>query len=388
MNSFVLRFSVPEVPFIAEKALTLELAEGVLTVGVYYTADPRPLVLTAAAQVGDAAELRVRPHRIELWVGGEICDEEWPWGEHFLTEEALSGLEMTALEEETEELPAVTGEFEEAEGWQPEPSVFVGDCMPYCDGERYHVLYLKDRHRHASKWGKGAHQWAHISTADLRHWQQHPLAVEITEPWEGSICTGSWMELDGVHYLYYTVRTVDGSPAPLRRSVSRDGYHYRKDAGFSFILSERYHAASARDPKVVRAADGSYHMFVTTSLRESGRGCLAHLVSDDLETWTELGSIYVSPDESQPECPDYFALNGWHYLIFSHHGKGEYRYSRAPFSDWMTPAQPVIPCKSVPKMAIFDGRILFAGFDGQGKYAGTMTFLEMQQREDGTLSPI
>ena len=60
--------------------------------------------------------------------------------------------------------------------------------MPFSDGDTFHLFYLKDRHQHKAKWGKGAHQFAHISTRDMVHWKQHPVAVEITHQWEGSIC--------------------------------------------------------------------------------------------------------------------------------------------------------------------------------------------------------
>lgn len=348
------------------------------------------LALQGKAAVGDEIKAVLLPYRIELYRNGVLIDEEWPCGRHFLSEAELTGKTDCTVSEyfpSAEPLPAVVGTFQNAEGWQPEENVFAGDCMPYAYGGRYHLLYLKDRHRHQSKWGRGAHQWAHLSTEDFVEWQIHPLAVEITEDWEGSICTGSWIERDGVHYLFYTIRTCDGSPAPIRRSVSGDGFHFEKDMNFSFTLDGNvFHAASARDPKVIRAADGRYHMFLTTSQVESGKGCLAHFISDDLDHWTPAEApIYIAPDENQPECPDYFCWNGVYYLIFSHHGKGEYLYSDRPFDGWRKPADGRIDCKSVPKMAFWRDRVIFAGFDGGGKYAGTLTFTGAFQNPDGTL---
>ena len=165
-------------------------------------------------------------------------------------------------------------------------------------------------------------------------------------------------------------------------------YPGRRDDGFTLFLSGRYHGPSARDPKIVAWADG-FHMFVTTSLTEEGplcgRGCLAHLYSPDGENWEERGPVYVSETEDQPECPDWFALGGWHYLIFSLRGRGHYLMSREPFGGWREPPDPVIPCSSVPKMALWQGRILFAGFRSLGGYAGVLTFREAWQNSDGTL---
>ena len=213
------------------------------------------------------------------------------------------------------------------------------------------------------------------------------MAVEIDDPNEGSICTGSYMQDGQRHILFYTVRTCDGSPAPIRRSVSADGYHFEKDKGFGFTLSEKYTGASARDPKVVRGEDGLYHMFVTTTLRAEGLGCLAHLTSRDLDAWTEEEApIYVAPAEGgEPECPDYVAYGGRYYLIFSLHGVGQYRVSDQPFAGFREPKNAVIPCKSVPKCAQWQGKLVFAGFDGKGKYAGTLTLRDAAADANGEL---
>jgi hypothetical protein len=191
-----------------------------------------------------------------------------------------------------------------------------------------------------------------------------------------------------LEYLYYTVRKGRGIPAPIRRSVSSDGYHFEKDADFGFVVSERYHQASARDPKVIRGGDGMYHMFLTTTLAAEGLGCLAHLVSGDLQTWQELDTpLYVAAkDMWEPECPDYFYKDGWYYLVVSLHGRAHYMYSRQPFSGWQQPEDPVIPCETVPKAAVWQDRLIFTGFSGGGKYAGTMTFLEAEVRPDGQLT--
>lgn len=380
--------------FLAEKdgmpAALCEQKDGRLSVSVWYDFRPEPLTLACAAEPGDEIRVVLFPWRIELYRNGRLEDEEWPCGGCLLEGAVFcpdSGLpSLSETEEPQEPLPSVLGSFTGAEGWKPEENVFVGDCMPYCWDGRYHVLYLKDRHHHQSKWGKGAHQWAHISTADFQNWEIHPMAVEIDDPAEGSICTGSWIAAGKRQYLYYTVRMCDGSSAPICRSVSEDGYHFEKDRAFSFHLSSRYTGASARDPKVVQDKDGLFHMFVTTSLAKEEKGCLAHLVSADMEAWKELEPIYIAPNRDEPECSDYLEKDGWYYLIFSLCGKGLYRYSREPFSGWQEPENPEIPCKTVPKQAVWKGRILFAGFDGDGRYGGTMTFAEAEVCPDGQLS--
>ena len=156
-----------------EDSFVIEASSGVLSVFVKYDADPRPLVLRGSVAVGDTVEAILMPHRIELYVNGKLCDEEWPAGKClFDPEDAFEpniGITFAEYEEKRESQPDVLYTFENAEGWRPE-GTFVGDCMPYVKGGEYHVLYLKDRHHHCSKWGYGGHQWEHISTKDFKVW--------------------------------------------------------------------------------------------------------------------------------------------------------------------------------------------------------------------------
>lgn len=372
------------------KGFEVEAFDGVLNASVQYDYDRRPLSLECEINTGDSVEVILLDHRIELYVNGELKDEEWPNGDRFFemgdafTPEVQ--VEVTEFKELSVEASDVVSSFENAEGWYPGNGVYVGDCMPYKKKDEYHVLYLKDRHHHKSKWGLGAHQWEHISTKDFHSWHVHPMAVPITESWEGSVCTGSRIENDGVEYLYYTIRRGKDIPAPICRSTSMDGYHFVKDKNFSFTVSDKYHKASARDPKVIKGDDGLFHMFLTTSLVEENKGCIAHYISVDMEKWEEQENpIFVSPNENQPECPDYFKFNGKYYLIFSLCSKAHYMFSNKPFEDFIMPKDPIIPCESVPKGAEWNGRLIFTGFKKIGNYAGTMTFKAARSNQEGKL---
>lgn len=366
--------------------------ENMLNCMVYYDFRDKPLTLKAAVHEGDFIEIVMMSYRIELRVNQKVCDEEWPAGCClFRPDVALNtNLEIQAevYTPIVQPQPYVVGTFTDAEGWKPSDNIFVGDCMPYVHNGRYHVLYLRDRRHHGSKWGLGAHQWEHISTTDFRHWEIHPTAIGITAPNEGSICTGSWIKAQEIQYLFYAVRMIDGSPAHICRCISHDGYHFEKDHTFSFMLPKEYDAPSTRDPKVVADSDGLYHMFLTTSMPENGRkGCLAHFVSFDLYDWKDAGSpIYVAPNSEQPECPDYFYYRGYYYLVYSLNATGYYLYSDSPFSGWKIPQNPVIPCGCVPKGAIWEDKIVFTGFKmTENKWGGTMTFVEAVSDERGEL---
>lgn len=372
------------------KNLEILASNGEITVSVWYDCEERPLTLKSKIKVGDSVDIVLLDYRIELCVNGEVKDEDWPAGIRYydFNDKIIGDVDIKVCEynPDAQEQSDVIYSFENASGWRPGNGVFVGDCMPYRKNDEYHVLYLKDRRHHGSKWGRGAHQWDHISTKDFITWQVHPMAVAITDISEASICTGSWIQNGDTEYLYYTVRQFSGEPAPICRSVSKDGYHFVKDTDFKFFVSEKYNGESARDPKVILGSDGLFHMFLTTALVETGKGCLAHFVSKDMQEWEEKEDpIYVAPDEDQPECPDYFYYNGKYYLIFSHHGTARYMVSDSPFENFVEPENPIIPCESVPKGAEWQGRLIFTGFSRIDGYAGTLTFKAARAHQNGEL---
>lgn len=330
-----------------------------------------------------------------LYVNGKLEDEEWPLGEPIGTQ-----WDICASDAVSELAFSPAGTYEEdpetiyTEPFQnfvlPGHNTGVGDCMPFARDGRYCLYYLFDRRSHKSKHGLGAHQWAQISSADLRTWTIHPMAVGITEQWEGSICTGSLIQKDGITYAFYAVRMSDGSPARLTWAVSKDGVHFDK-TGKYFALTKPYEPVSARDPMVFWGADGQYHMLVTTSLVQEGAfgGCLAHLTSTDLEEWTQHEPFIVPGYSDQPECSDYFEWNGWYYLVFSNFAIARYRMSRSPFGPWIRPENDLLDALEVqvPKTAAFGDRRFSTGFLARRprEYAGNAVTHELFQRPDGTL---
>jgi len=334
-----------------------------------------------------------------LYVDDRLEDEDWPLGDpdggewSAMAADSVSGLELRACAS-FEEKPETLYEAPFQNFVLPGHNTGVGDCMPFERDGRYCLYYLLDRRGHASKQGLGAHQWAQISSADLKTWTVHPIAVGITEQWEGSICTGSLIQKDGKTYAFYAVRMSDGSPARMTYAVSNDGVHFVK-SGRYFALTEPYEPVSARDPKVFLGADGLYHMLVTTSLVDGGRfgGCLAHLTSPNLIDWTQHGTQhgpFIVPGYSdQPECSDYFEWNGWYYLVFSNFAIARYRMSRSPFGPWIRPENDLLDTleSQVPKTAAFGSRRFSTGFLARRPrtYAGNAVTHELFQRPDGTL---
>ena len=395
MKDFKIAFEIEKNPIYAvsvkngRKALEIQALEGTLTISAQYDFNERPLELSCEINEGDKIEAIFLDYRIELYVNGTIMDEEWPCGTRlFEISDTFVGsidIQVTEYKAKEKEEPSIIGAFENAQGWHPGNGVFVGDCMPYVKNGEYHVLYLKDRHHHKSKWGMGAHQWEHISTTDFKKWSIHPMAVPITKKEECSICTGSWIRKGNEEHLYYTIRR-SGLPAIIARSISYDGYHFKKDETFGFTLSEKYNGPVTRDPKVIMGEDGLYHMFLTTVLVKENKGCLAHCISQDLEKWEEAEKpIHVVENSDHPECPDYFKYNGKYYLVFSIRGRARYLVSNNPFDGFVSVTDELIPCAGVPKCAEWNGKLVFTGFEPIDGYAGIMTFKCATAKENGEL---
>ena len=377
----------------------------------------RALRVTAPAAVIGAegrhvVVVRFSGPRLELFVDGVLLDEEWPVGglkpapgcplqidaredvdcvavwSRVLSDDEIAELSGGAEAVRKSELAFFGPEPPTLNYWKPRGhNTSVGDCMPFSHDGRFHMVYLFDRRHHGSKWGLGAHQWAHASSADLKTWEHHPLAVPVSREWEGSICTGSTFFHDGTYYAFYAARTHDGTPGQLTASTSTDGVHFTKGEPL-FTLDPPYEPVNARDPNVFRDAEtGLFHMLVTTSVLEpplpGHADCLAHMVSSDLQTWEQQEPVWVPG-----ECPDCFEWNGFHYLFTGHEGVTRYRMSRSWFGPWERPRVDLVdgPQSYVMKTAAFgEGRRIGAAWIGEHAWGGHTVFREMVQHDDGTL---
>lgn len=285
--------------------------------------------------------------------------------------------------------------------WKPAGEFNVGDCMPFYHDGVFHLFWLLDEQHHKKGDGLGYHQWAHHSTRDLVHWEEHPLAVPITEDSEASICTGTTFWHEGLYYAFYALR-MRNRDQHICVATSEDGIHFTKsDRNPLASPPPGYSPKDYRDPFVFRAADGVFHMIVSSQLEQypiaKRGGCLAHLTSTDLWNW-EAQEPFLIPDHlGVPECAGYFEWKGWYYLIFGNWVMTRYRRSRQPFGPWEAPACDVFegPQGAVMKTAPFgDGRRIGvvhllsadeAYSENARVWGGNAAFREIVQRKDGTL---
>lgn len=352
---------------------------------------------------------RFRGPNLELFVDGVLVDEEWPHGELFeffgpyligagyeggklktglhgqidyvaLWNRALSNQEITALAGGNEEVARreleMNGPVQSSvQYWKPRGyNAWAGDCMPFYHDGTYHLFYLFDRHHHGSKWGQGAHQYAHISSKDLVHWEHQPLAVPIVKQWECSMGTCDCIWHDGIYYMFYTDcgSRCEYKDKPQKGSwifvaTSTDGIHFTKDLK---PLVTGGDCTVFRDP-----ATGLFHMI---------RGGGNRLVSKDLRNWEETPGNFV---ERKPgttgECPHEFEWNGWFYFIL---GTNAVWKSRSALGPWEEMKPTIYDGLFVPKVAEFNGnRRILAGFIFERGWAGHLALRELTQTPDGSL---
>ena len=199
--------------------------------------------------------------------------------------------------------------------WINDPNGFI-----YYKG-KYHLFY--QYFPFLPQWG--AMHWGHAVSDDLVHWQHLGVALYPSKAYDrNGVFSGTAVEVDGALRLYYTaIRYDPEDPENLHWApsaqvwasqalvTSPDGVHFDNRGAKRQVLPVLTDPAlgdahDTRDPKVWRAADGSYRM-VLGSTRD-GVGRLLFFRSADGLTWTAANQYADPALGTILECPDLFPL--------------------------------------------------------------------------------
>ena len=122
-----LSFEVKKLPLFSvshkneRKTFEIQAFDGILTVSVQYDYERAPLSLNGEIALGDRVEVVMLDHRIELYINGELKDEEWPAGNRLFEIGDLFTPELEVYASEyiecNADAPTVSSTFENAEGW-------------------------------------------------------------------------------------------------------------------------------------------------------------------------------------------------------------------------------------------------------------------------------
>ena len=237
----------------------------------------------------------------------------------------------------------------------------TGDVIPFYNKKtkRFENYYLKNWNPDAPK-DKIVYGWHRIVTEDNRNYEETPTNIL------GG--TGSVIEVDGVYHMFYC--TFDENPQAqwARHATSTDLVHWEDIPEDKFGPDGNiYRMSDWRDPHVFWNEE-EQKWWMLLAARENAQternGCVALCVSDDLSHWEYREPLYASrTNQAANECPDFFKMGDWYYLVYSNYTDGfctYYRMSRSPKGPWIR-----------PKTDTFDGRAFYAaktGSDGIHRY--------------------
>ncbi|MBM3889416.1 MAG: hypothetical protein FJ388_09850 [Verrucomicrobia bacterium] len=175
--------------------------------------------------------------RWTLYADGELLDNDFPFGYPQWPTRGTWRLDPVYVKKAALLFPAITPVQKLArtprvapvQYWTPPGhNAWVGDVATIFHRGRYHVFYLYDRRHHASKFGKGAHYFEHLSTADFKTWTEHEAATPLEEQWE-CIGTGTPFAFDGRLCLAYGLHT--GRVYPQEKTTWPAQWDYLKKNG-------------------------------------------------------------------------------------------------------------------------------------------------------------
>ncbi len=379
--------------------------------------------------------------RLRLYVDGVLVDEEWPVGGipsvHCplkLGDTAFDGtiemveiLPFSVTEEEIvrnaggkkrvsiREEKILGPENPCAQYWTPRGhnhwmgDVMLGDLSGFDNGSM-HLYYLTDRRHGASKFRRGGHFIAHMSSGDLRKWDHQYENIGL-EPWN-TIGTGRQIFHNGKLILFYGMHTSRIMPKEkiAESAVDADGYAEvkRYPVGENYPLGTSYAESKdgitfkesrllvhpAQNPNVCHDETGGFLLL-------AGYGSRGLWHSKDLQRWKLIDEDLLpvnndSPTRNSDECQCMFEWNGCHYIIGGRTGYWMSRSQRGPYWEGkdgknkgvVRPRWDIYEGLWVPMVAPFGkNRRIMAGFL-QGpdyEWAGHLVFRELVQFKDGTL---
>ena len=241
--------------------------------------------------------------------------------------------------------------------FRPEKAV-LGDVIPYYDNGVFKPFYL--RNYRANRDEQHQDSWVMLSTTDHIHYTEHDTKIV------GG--TGSVIKVDGLYHMFYCTFRKLPEKNYMNHAVSTDLDVWTEIPEDRFASDDViYEPIHWRDPFVFWSEEENCWWMIFAAQKKgktTRRGCVGLCKSKDLHHWDYCEPFYA-PMNAQCafECPDFFRMGDWYYLVFSSYAdryQTMYRKSRSPYGPWQT-----------PEIDTFDTRAFYAaktGSDGVHRY--------------------
>lgn len=210
----------------------------------------------------------------------------------------------------------------------PNPRLRLWDTWLLQTGDAIHLFHLQRERAEV-----GCSSIGHAITRDWLHWETLPPVLEqgTGTSWDaGPLMTGMTLEHGGRYYMFYGAMTDRVQRIGL--AVSDDLLHWEKvgsgpvlEPGGPWYENDPVRATNYetawRDPYVFfHAPENAFYAFICARVQgggDTGGGCIAVARSENMLDWTLLPPAYTSDSLTCLEVPEYFALNGHHYLSYT-----------------------------------------------------------------------
>jgi len=286
----------------------------------------------------------------------------------------------------------------------------AADVIPFFENGEFKLLYLHD-YRNIDEYGEGC-QWNLLTTKDFITYKNYNNVIERGEKDEQDlyIFTGGVIKKDGIYFVFYTghnphLRERGLPEQKILLATGNDLTNLKKIKEFVLEAPDYLEIHDFRDPFIYYDEnEGEYKMLLAARTKYGSikhRGVTMIARSKDLFDWVLDKTPFYAPNAYYThECPDYFKMGEWYYLIFSEFTDKfvtRYRFSKQPEGPWLT-----------PKYDVFDNHAFYAAksvSDGDRRYlfgwnptkndekdsgfwqwGGNIIPQELYQNDDGTLS--
>lgn len=368
-----------------------------------------PLALLAQPWGEHEVVLNFTGVRWTLYVDGKLLDNDFPFGyPHWavrnswqLNPDRVRDAALYAPAIEPVRDAAKVPEVAAVQYWTPPGhNAWVGDVATLFHQGRYHVFYLYDRRHHQSKFGKGAHYFEHLSTADLKTWTEHEAATPLDEQWE-CIGTGTPFALQGKLCIAYGLHT--GRIYPPEKTTWPAQWDYLKKNGrtgeFKRASTPGYPAGSTYSVSTAgisrfEKSQVMFHPCQNPSVYTDPDGNLRLLANSGSKGLWASDSINggwrcLLPDfPPGGDCTFFFRWGRFDYIIGGFKDLW-FKPADAPDSAYASLAAQGLDCYdglNVPAVSgIGGGRFLMAGWTQIRDWGGNLVIRELLQFPDGRL---